>query len=79
MRYEIYRITLDKYITYNICVPKNQLKEFEKWKETKDVIISERVGETDDEGVCCTVFDHGYEFPDECDDPLYLYEDEEEE
>jgi len=75
MRYEIYRITLDKYITYNICVPKNQLKEFEKWKETKDVIISERVGETDDDAMCFTVFDHGYEFAPWCDDLLELEEE----
>jgi hypothetical protein len=74
--YYIYKITRDEYITYNICVPKDQLEEFEEWKESKDILISEWVGETDDDAMCCTVFDHGYEFPDECDDPLYLEEEE---
>ena len=49
--YDIYKIKLDEYITYNICVPKSQLEEFEKWKESKDVIVSERVGETDDDAM----------------------------
>jgi len=31
----IYIIKLDEYITYDICVPKDQLKEFEKWKSPK--------------------------------------------
>ena len=74
MRYEIYRITLDRYTTYNICVPKNQLKEFEKWKESKHV-ISQRVGETDYDCMCFTVFDNGYEFPPWCDDLLELEEE----
>jgi len=74
--YYIYKITLDEFKTYTICVPKDQLEEFEEWKESKDIIISELVGETDDNAMCCTVFDHGYEFPDECDDPLYLEEEE---
>jgi len=74
--YYIYKITRDEYTTYNICVPKDQLEEFEEWKESKDILISEWVGETDDDAMCCTVFDHGYEFPDECDDPLYLEEEE---
>jgi len=78
MKYVIYRITLDEYTTYDICVPKDQLKEFEEWKDAKDIIVSERVGETDNDAECCSVFDHGYEFPDECDDPLYLYFNEEE-
>ena len=73
--YDIYKITLDEYTTYNICVPKGQLEEFEKWKQSKDVIISEWVGETGNDAMCCTVFDHGYEFPDGCDEPLYLEEE----
>ena len=28
--YDIYRITLDEYTTYDICVPKDQLEEFRK-------------------------------------------------
>jgi len=44
--------------------------------ESKDVIIFEKVGETDNEAECCTVFSHGYKFPDDCDNPLYLEDDE---
>jgi len=77
-QYDIYRITLDEYTIYGICVPKDQLKEFEEWKKDKDIIISEFVDETDDDALCCTVFNHGSEYPDECDDPLYLYFEEEE-
>ena len=73
MKYVVYRITLDNDITYNICVPEDQLTEFEEWKEIKEnLLISERVGETNNDAECCNVFTHGYEFPDECDDPLYL-------
>jgi len=74
-QYDIYTITLDEYVTYDICVPKDQYDEFKEWLESKDVIISEKVGETDNDAECCTVFYHGYEFPDDCDDPLYLEED----
>jgi len=74
-KYHIYKITLDEYTTYDICVPKDQIEEFEKWKEKKEVIVSKQVGKTDDVDMCCTVFYHGYEFPDGCDDPLYLEEE----
>ena len=61
--YYIYKITRDEYTTYNICVPKDQLEEFEEWKESKDILISEWVGETDDDAICCTVLIMVTSFP----------------
>jgi len=68
--YDIYRIALDEYTTYNICVPKDQLKEFKKWRESRDVNIFEHIGKTEDECKCFTIFDHGHEFIPWCDDLL---------
>jgi len=48
-KYEMYKITLKDYIRYRICVPKDQLEEFEEWSESKDITSSEWVGETDDD------------------------------
>ena len=63
-RYVIYSIEYnidldDKYVVYDICVPKDQEDEFLKWVEENKMIRGYSPGGEVDEYKCRAIFRHG--------------------